>query len=114
MSTLQCPAILVLAAPGADPPAGLRIAYTWSAEEAPGLLADDVPALRDALAGIADRTPGETTLVPVLDDRLRRALPRLARVDVDPAALAEAPALTLEVDADDWVVRPAEGQARGT
>ncbi len=114
MSTLQCPATLVLAVAGADLPAGLRLAHTWSTEDEPGLLADDVPTLREALAGLADRTPGETTLVPVLDGRLRRALPSLARIDVDPEALAEAPALALEIDADDWVVRPAGGQGRST
>lgn len=114
MSTLQCPATLVLAVPGADLPAGLRVAYTWSSEDEPDLLAEDVPTLRDALAGIADRTPGETTLVPVLDDRLRRALPSLARVDVDPEALAEDPTLALEIDADDWVVRATGGQGRST
>lgn len=115
MSTLQCPATLLLTEPGTETPASLRIAYTWSADEEPGLLADDVPTLRATLAGIADRTPGETTLVPVLDDRLRLALPRLARVDVDPEILTGAPALTLEIDADDWVVHAIdEGQGRST
>lgn len=114
MSTLQCPATLLLAVPGAEPPPGLRIAFTWSPDDEPGLLTDDVPTLRETLAGIADRTPGETTLVPVLDDRLRRALPSLARVEVDPEALEEAPALALEVDADDWVVRPIRIQGRST
>ena len=43
--------------------------------------------------------------MPVLDDRLRAALPRLARIDVDPDQLQQAPLLALEIDADDWVVR---------
>jgi hypothetical protein len=110
MSTLQCPATLLLTAPDVVPPPGLRVTHTWSPEEEPGLLSDDLPTLRDALAGIADRTPGETTQVPLLDQRLRDALPRLARVDIAPEVLAGAPALTLEVDADDWVLRSAEAQ----
>jgi hypothetical protein len=105
VSTLQCPATLVLATPGTDLPPGLRVAAVWTPEEEPDLLADDVPTLREALSEIADRTPGETTLVPVLDDRLRAALPRLARIEVEPDVLAAAPALALEVDADDWVIR---------
>ena len=103
MSSLQCPATLLLAVPGAEPP--VQVAFTWSTDDEPGLLADDVPTLREALASIADRTPGETTLVPVLDDRLRAVLPRLARVEADAEALAGASVLTLEIDADDWVCR---------
>lgn len=111
MSTLQCPATLLLAEPGTEPPASWRVAHTWDPEQEPGLLADDVPTLRSTLSDLADRTPGETTLVPVLDERLRAALPRLARVDVDPELLATAEVLALEVDADDWVVRRAQGRS---
>lgn len=103
MSSLQCPATLLLAAPGAEPP--IEVAFSWSPDDEPDLWADDVLTLREALASIADRTPGETTLVPVLDDRLRAALPRLARVDADPEALATSPWLLLVIDADDWVCR---------
>lgn len=110
MSSLQCPASLLLAEPGTTPPGSLRVAATWDPDDEPGLVADDVPTLREALAAIADRTPGETTLVPVLDDRLRAALPRLARIDVDPEMVASARTLLLEIDADDWVVRSAPGQ----
>lgn len=107
MSSLQCPATLLLAAPNAALPAGIRIAQEWAPDEA--LLSGDVPTLRSALSGIADESPGETTLVPVLDDRLRAALPRLARIDLEPQELAEAPLLTLEIDAEDWVVRAVSG-----
>jgi hypothetical protein len=103
MSTLQCPATLLLAAPGVALPAGLRITHEWELDE--GLLSDDVPTLRAALSGLADQSPGETTLVSVLDARLRAALPRLARVDLDPGELDDAHVLALEIDADDWVVR---------
>ncbi len=103
MSTLQCPATLLLSAPGVDPPSGLRIAQEWAPNDA--LKSDDVPTLREALSGLADQSPGETTLLPMLDDRLRAALPRLARIDVDPDELRDSPLLALEIDADDWVVR---------
>jgi len=106
VSTLQCPATLLLAVPGTEiSAAGLRITHTWSELEAPGLSATDVGTLREVLSGIADRTPGETTLVPVLDDRLRAALPHLARLEVDATALRDASALELVIDADDWVCR---------
>jgi hypothetical protein len=105
VSTLQCPATLVLGAPGTEPPESLRIAHEWLPDEVPDLLSDDLWTLREALADLADRTPGETTWVPVLDDRLRAALPRLARVEVSPESLAAAPVLTLDIDADDWVCR---------
>ncbi len=104
MSTLQCPATLLLASPGVEPPPGLRVAQEWVPDES--LWSDDVPTLRAALSGIADQAPGETTLVPMLDERLRAALPRLARIAVDPDVLREAAVLALEIDADDWVVRP--------
>lgn len=103
MSTLQCPATLLLASPGTDLPRGHRIAQEWPSDES--LRSDDVPTLRETFSAIADQTPGETTLVPVLDDRLRAALPQLARIDVDPDQLREAAVLALEIDADDWVVR---------
>ena len=75
----------------------------------PDLLSDDLWTLREALADLADRTPGETTWVPVLDDRLRAALPRLARVYIDPEQLATAPVLALDIDADDWVCPGRQG-----
>jgi hypothetical protein len=103
MSSLQCPATLLLARLGVALPRGVRVAQEWAADE--WLLSDDVPTLREALSGIADQTPGETTLVPVLDDRLRAALPRLARIDVEPDQLRDAEVLALEIDAEDWVVR---------
>ncbi len=103
MSTLQCPATLLLAAPGVAPPSGLRIAQEWVPDDA--LQSDDIPMLREAFSGLADQSPGETTLVPMLDDRLRAALPRLARIDVDPGELRDSPLLALEIDAYDWVVR---------
>jgi hypothetical protein len=103
VSTLQCPATLLLTVPGVEPASGLRVAQEWTPDEA--LRSGDVPTLRGALAAIADQAPGETTLVPVLDDRLRAALPRLARIDVGPDQLRDADVLALEIDADDWVVR---------
>ena len=103
MSTLQCPATLLLAAPGVAPPSGLRIAHEWAPNDA--LQSDDVATLREALSELADQSPGETTLVPMLDDRLRTALPRLARIDVEPDELRDSPLLALEIDAEDWVVR---------
>ncbi len=109
MSTLQCPATLLLAPSTAVLPTSLRIARVWAPDEA--LLSHDVPTLRAALSEIADQSPGETTLVPVLDDRLRTALPRLARIDVDPDQLRDASLLALEIDADDWVVRAAYDDA---
>jgi hypothetical protein len=105
MSTLQCPATLLLAPSSAVLPTGLRVTNEWAPDEA--LLSDDVPTLRAALSEIADQSPGETTLVPVLDDRLRTALPRLARIDVHPDRLRDASLLALEIDADDWVVSAA-------
>ena len=105
MSTLQCPATLLLAMPGSDPPPGQRVTHVWDPAELPGLLSADLPTLRAALADLADRTPGETTMVPVLDERLRAALPRLARLDLSAGSLAEAAALALDIDADDWVCR---------
>jgi len=105
VSTLQCPATLLLATPGLEPQAGQRVSHTWSPDDAPGLLSEDVTTLRAALSEIADQTPGETTLVPVLDQRLREALPHLARLDVAPDVLTDAPLLALVIDADDWVCR---------
>ena len=105
MSTLQCPATLLVATPGSDPPPGQRVTHVWDPAELPDLLSDDLATLREALADLADRTPGETTLVPVLDARLRAALPRLARLDVSAEALAGAEVLALDIDADDWVCR---------
>jgi hypothetical protein len=109
VSTLQCPATLLLAVPGTEIyAAGLRITHTWSEDEAPGILSDDVGTIREALSEIADQTPGETTLVLALDARLRAALPHLARLEVDATALGDASVLELVIDADDWVLRTSD------
>ena len=92
VSTLQCPATLLVVRDDADlteVSAGRRISHVWSADPTAGALAagrlgvgcsvvealasGEVHALREALGDIADRTPGETTVVLGLDD-LRAAL----------------------------------------
>jgi hypothetical protein len=106
MSTLQCPATLLLAPPGAQvPAAGRRIAQVLTKDDVQGLSSADPATLRETLAEIADQTPGETTLVLALDDGLRSALPHLARLEVAPDALATAQTLELVIDADAWVLR---------
>ena len=116
MSTLQCPATLLVVRNDADltdVTAGRRISHVWSADPAAGALAarrlgvgcsvveelasGDVHALREALGDIADRTPGETTVVLGLDD-LRAAL-------AAPADLGAADSLELVIDSDDWTYR---------
>ena len=129
MSTLQCPATLLLVAPGAavDGEVGttpaLRITHVWAAPDAedearelaerlrvgttvlPELPADGVAAWRDALSGLADQTPGETTVVLALDEALRAALPALTRTGLTEDQLAAAGVLELAVDADGWALR---------
>lgn len=116
MSTLQCPATLLVVRNDADlteVAAGRRISHVWSADAAAGALAasrlgvgcsvvealasGEVRALREALGDIADRTPGETTVVLGLDD-LRAAL-------AAPADLGAADSLELVIDSDDWTYR---------
>ena len=124
MSTLQCPATLLVVRDDADlseVSAGRRISHVWSADPAAGALAasrlgvgfsvveslasGEVPALREALGDIADRTPGETTVVLGLDD-LRAALAVVARLEAAPAEAEAADSLELVIDADDWTCRP--------
>lgn len=129
MSTLQCPATLLLVDPGHDlapPGAERRIAHVWAppraADRARGLaarlqvgstvlpeLAVDGPAgpdgWREALGEVADRTPGETTVVLALDEGLRAALPAIARTDLTADQLAAAGVIELAVDADGWTCR---------
>jgi hypothetical protein len=57
------------------------------------------------LGDIADRTPGETTVVLGLDD-LRAALAVVARLEAAPAEAEAADSLELVIDADDWTCRP--------
>jgi len=116
VSTLQCPATLLVVRDDADLTelaAGRRISHVWSADPAAGALAasrlgvgcsvvealasGEVHALREALGDIADRTPGETTVVLGLDD-LRAAL-------AAPADLGAADSLELVIDSDDWTYR---------
>ena len=123
MSTLQCPATLLVVRDDADlseVSAGRRISHVWSADPAAGALAasrlgvgysvveslasGEVPALREALGDIADRTPGETTVVLGLDD-LRAALAVVARLEAAPAEAEAADSLELVIDADDWTCR---------
>jgi hypothetical protein len=118
VSTLQCPATLLVVRDDADlseVSAGRRISHVWSADPAAGALAasrlgvgysvveslasGEVPALREALGDIADRTPGETTVVLGLDD-LGAAIAALAGRD-----LAPVDSLELVIDADDWTIR---------
>ena len=124
MSTLQCPATLLVVRDDADlseVSAGRRISHVWSADPAAGALAasrlgvgysvveslasGEVPALREALGDIADRTPGETTVVLGLDG-LRAALAVVARLEAAPAEAEAADSLELVIDADDWTCRP--------
>jgi hypothetical protein len=124
VSTLQCPATLLVVRDDADlseVSAGRRISHVWSADPAAGALAasrlgvgfsvveslasGEVPALREALGDIADRTPGETTVVLGLDD-LRAALAVVARLEAAPAEAEAADSLELVIDADDWTCRP--------
>ncbi len=123
MSTLQCPATLLVVRDDADlseVSAGRRISHVWSADPAAGALAasrlgvgysvveslasGEVPALREALGDIADRTPGETTVVLGLDG-LRAALAVVARLEAAPAEAEAADSLELVIDADDWTCR---------
>jgi hypothetical protein len=124
VSTLQCPATLLVVRDDADlseVSAGRRISHVWSADPAAGALAasrlgvgysvveslasGEVPALREALGDIADRTPGETTVVLGLDG-LRAALAVVARLEAAPAEAEAADSLELVIDADDWTCRP--------
>ena len=124
MSTLQCPATLLVVRDDADLgeiSAGRRISHVWSADPAAGALAasrlgvgcsvvealasGEVPALREALGDIADQTPGETTVVLGLDG-LRAALAVVARLEAAPAEAEAADSLELVIDADDWTCRP--------
>ncbi len=123
MSTLQCPATLLVVRDDADlseVSAGRRISHVWSADPAAGALAasrlgvgfsvveslasGEVPALREALGDIADRTPGETTVVLGLDG-LRAAVAVVARLEAAPAEAEAADSLELVIDADDWTCR---------
>jgi hypothetical protein len=116
VSTLQCPATLLVVRNDADlteVSAGRRISHVWSADPATGAMAasrlgvgcsvvealasGEVNAVREALGDIADRTPGETTVVIGLDD-LRAAL-------AAPADLGAADSLELVIDADAWTCR---------
>jgi hypothetical protein len=116
VSALQCPATLLVVRNDADlteVAAGRRISHVWSADPAAGALAasllgvgcsvveelasGEAHALREALGDIADRTPGETTVVLGLDD-LRAAL-------AVPAILGAADSLELVIDSDDWTYR---------
>jgi len=124
VSTLQCPATLLVVRDDADLgeiSAGRRISHVWSADPAAGALAasrlgvgcsvvealasGEVPALREALGDIADQTPGETTVVLGLDG-LRAALAVVARLEAAPAEAEAADSLELVIDADDWTCRP--------
>jgi hypothetical protein len=124
VSTLQCPATLLVVRDDADlseVSAGRRISHVWSADPAAGALAarrlgvgcsvvealasGEVHALREALGDIADRTPGETTVVLGLDD-LRAALAVVAHLEAAPAEAEAADSLELVIDADDWTCRP--------
>ncbi|HWM74971.1 MAG TPA: hypothetical protein VNQ53_14585 [Nocardioides sp.] len=123
MSTLQCPATLLVVRDDADlaeVSVGRRISHVWSADPAAGTLAagrlgvgcsvvealasGEVHTLREALADIADRTPGETTVVLGLDG-LRAALAVLARHEPGPADPGAADSLELVIDSDDWTCR---------
>ena len=130
MSTLQCPATLLVVRDDADlteVSAGRRISHVWSADPAAGALvasrlgvgcsvvealaSGEVHTLREALGDIADRTPGETTVVLGLDD-LGASIAALAGRDLGAAELGVADSLELAIDADDWTLRSRSRDAR--
>lgn len=130
MSTLQCPATLLVVRDDADLTevfTGRRISHVWSADPAAGaqvasrlgvgcsvveaLASGEVHALREALGDIADRTPGETTVVLGLDD-VRAALVVLARLEAAPTEVGAADSLELVIDADDWTCRSGSRDGR--
>ena len=104
VTSLQCPATLLLAAPDAALPAGIRIAQEWPPDEVPDCSPMTYATLSEALA---DRRPDAGR-----DHAGARARRSAARRPAPPGpdrhgprAARDAPVLALEIDADDWVVR---------